>query len=161
MGVQLINQLPRSVTLPDRTAAWEKQLDEISKGKKSPVEFMNSIVAEYTPMVKNPVLSDMSKIKRAGQHDCPETNCNGELKRIPKKDEGYFWGCNKKCGFTTNDSRGKPAKKVLPSTKYLCPNCNNGLIKRKGPENYFWGCSEWKAGCKFTAKDNRNKPILD
>lgn len=158
LGIQLINQLPEKVTYPDTTAAWEKQLDEISKGNQSPLEFMSNIINEFTPLIKNPELSDMSNIKKAGQIDCP--NCEGELKRIPKRDKSYFWVCNRNCGYLTNDSRGKPAKKVEASDKYFCPKCEKPMIKRKGSNGNFWACTGFKEGCSYTAKDHRNKPVL-
>lgn len=46
--------------------------------------------------------------------------------------------------------------------QYSCPECKNGvLIKRKNTKGtYWWGCSEYKNGCKFMCFDEKNKPKL-
>ncbi len=39
----------------------------------------------------------------------------------------------------------------LKQYKKVCPVCGGFLIKRKGPYNLFWGCSNYnKTGCKYT-----------
>ena len=38
-----------------------------------------------------------------------------------------------------------------------CPNCGKPMVKRKGKNGYFWGCSGFPE-CKTTAKDNKGKP---
>ncbi|EJD2550018.1 topoisomerase DNA-binding C4 zinc finger domain-containing protein, partial [Campylobacter jejuni] len=42
-----------------------------------------------------------------------------------------------------------------------CPQCNKGfLTKRKGKYGNFWGCSEFKQGCKAMYYDNNRKPKI-
>ena len=48
----------------------------------------------------------------------------------------------------------------IPS--FACPRCSStlgGNLRRiKGKNGFFWGCSKYKEGCKFTANDNQGKP---
>lgn len=39
----------------------------------------------------------------------------------------------------------------------ICPNCGKLMVKRKGKNGYFWGCSGFPE-CKTTARDNKGKP---
>ena len=48
--------------------------------------------------------------------------------------------------------------KITPSTgTVLCPNCGKAMIRRKGKNGFFWGCSNYPE-CKTTAQDNKGKP---
>lgn len=48
IGRGLIHSLPNSLTLPDTTAYWEKELSLISKGQHSDGTFLNSIMQEIS-----------------------------------------------------------------------------------------------------------------
>jgi DNA topoisomerase-3 len=57
------------------------------------------------------------------------------------------------------------AREALPpptsADGIICPQCGKGLLgRRKGKNGFFWGCSQYEAGCKATYEDNRNKPAL-
>jgi len=88
------------------------------------------------------------------------------LKRIKTKDSKYFWGCsNYSSGCKTSfaDNKGKPL--IIKPSSYKCPSCKDGnLIKRetKNTKNkkttYWWGCSNYSKGCKYTAFDDNGKP---
>ncbi|QIZ85896.1 hypothetical protein HF888_16275 (plasmid) [Bermanella marisrubri] len=39
-----------------------------------------------------------------------------------------------------------------------CPKCDSELKRIKGQDGYFWGCSGFKSGCKYTAQDKEGKP---
>lgn len=42
-----------------------------------------------------------------------------------------------------------------------CPNCNDGILNKiKGANGYFWGCSNFKNGCKSAFPDLKGKPNL-
>ena len=48
--------------------------------------------------------------------------------------------------------------KIKPSAgTVLCPNCGKVMIRRKGKNGFFWGCSGYPE-CKTTARDNKSKP---
>ncbi|WP_072033442.1 DNA topoisomerase [Anaerovibrio lipolyticus] len=56
---------------------------------------------------------------------------------------------------------GEVAMKKIASVgkEYKCPECQSLLRKRKGPKNFFWGCSNYPE-CKFTAPDIKGVPDL-
>ena len=48
--------------------------------------------------------------------------------------------------------------KIAPSVgAVLCPKCGKAMIRRKGKNGFFWGCSNYPE-CKTTAQDNKGKP---
>ena len=48
--------------------------------------------------------------------------------------------------------------KITPSAGTVqCPNCGKAMIRRKGKNGFFWGCSNYP-DCKMTARDSKGKP---
>ena len=41
-----------------------------------------------------------------------------------------------------------------------CPSCSKPLRRIKGSKGYFWSCTGYADGCKFTANDKAGKPEL-
>lgn len=115
------------------------------------------------------------------EHNCPNCNPNrkeagGFLRRVSKRDKsGYFWGCSdfqKGCKTIFDDDEGKPdvegkvkAARSMPDGEAIkCPSCGNGhlnRIPRKGNGGYFWGCSDWRSGCKAGFNDDNGRPDLE
>lgn len=51
---------------------------------------------------------------------------------------------------------------INTSPKIKCPKCDGFLIKRKGQKGFFYGCSNFKQGCKFICNaDKKGNPILE
>ena len=45
---------------------------------------------------------------------------------------------------------------------HKCPKCESGYLRMiKGKNGNFWGCTEFKNGCKASFDDNKGKPILE
>jgi len=44
-----------------------------------------------------------------------------------------------------------------PKNAVLCPVCKKPMLRRKGPKEFFWGCSGYPK-CKSTAADKKGKP---
>ena len=44
-----------------------------------------------------------------------------------------------------------------PLNSVLCPSCGKVMLRRKGKNGFFWGCSNYPE-CKTTAQDNGGKP---
>jgi DNA topoisomerase III len=43
-----------------------------------------------------------------------------------------------------------------------CPGCGKGQLRQiKGSKGPFWGCSEYRDGCKTTCSDQDGKPVLE
>jgi len=118
-----------------------------------------------------PVLEKQS----APRFTCPK--CGGTLYRneSKKKKGQFYWSCG---GYKTGcdigflqDRDGKPVfEKEKPhdddifgggaESEILCPVCGVGVLKRhlskKG--KWWWGCSEWKSGCKAMYFDENGLP---
>ncbi len=100
-------------------------------------------------------------------YPCP-TCKKGHLQRRPAKKKGVFWwGCDNypDCKQTYFDDDGKPqfeTKQVQIDKTYPCPDCENGYLQRRESKkkkgSFFWGCSNWKQGCKHIAWDDNGKP---
>lgn len=100
-------------------------------------------------------------------HPCP-TCGKGYLQRKPAKKKGIFWwGCDNypTCKQTYFDDGGKPQftqrqTSTIDQT-HKCPDCEPGYLQRRKSKkkegNFFWGCSNWKNGCKYIAWDDNGK----
>lgn len=83
--------------------------------------------------------------------------CASPLKRIKRKNGKWAWiGVDPKCRSFYDEKNGKPAA----SETHNCPACcEQQLIRRKGSNGYFWGCSGYKTNnCSYTAKDINGRP---
>lgn len=70
------------------------------------------------------------------------------------KEKGPYWFCSgyaKGCKVTLADHNG------MPETAYRCHSCGHLLVKRKGKNGPFWGCSEYPA-CTASYDDKDNRP---
>lgn len=99
---------------------------------------------------------------------CP--TCKQGTLRRQVNDKGAYWFCsrwndNPKCGARFDDKGGRPD--TTPKATYACPKCRKGQLHRiksnnaaAGKAAWFWGCSEYRAGCKATYPDLNNRPNL-
>jgi DNA topoisomerase-3 len=164
-GKKLIELSPSTLTSPDMTALWFEQQKEIQNGNLTKEQFLNN-VNEY-------IKKEIESLKEGNKFDsiaidenaikCP--NCEaGNLKRIKNKDNKFFWGCSNYqggCKTAFPDDKGKPL--ILKPSGHKCPDCKDGdLIKRKTVKDkktsYWWGCSNYSKGCKYTTFDDKGKP---
>ena len=53
--------------------------------------------------------------------------------------------------------KAKSARITPSAGTVLCPKCGKAMIRRKGKNGFFWGCSNYPE-CKTTARDNKGKP---
>lgn len=54
----------------------------------------------------------------------------------------------------------KSSENIFKSNAQKCPSCDTGyLIRKKGKDNFFWGCSNYPE-CKTTFNDDKGKPDL-
>jgi DNA topoisomerase-3 len=97
--------------------------------------------------------------------------CGSPLKRIPGQ-FGFFYGCsNAECKKTFREVDGQPAEKTLaaaPKTldkTHACVSCMDpevGFLRRlarKDGSGHFWGCANFKGGCKGSANDVDGRPV--
>jgi DNA topoisomerase-3 len=142
LGKALIDALPEFVTLPDMTALWELNLNQIVEGDEMLAHFMSSIQGHVERLVadgaKHLTIPDALKGQRtatrkpasrrkvtkggskaAPVHHCGRAGCGGQLRRIKGKN-GFFWGCSNYrdgCRETRDDSRGKPIRSAGKAQK--------------------------------------------
>ncbi|MFK4705783.1 DNA topoisomerase-3 [Roseateles asaccharophilus] len=112
--------------------------------------------------------------ENAPKYACPSCK-EGSMRKIPRKDGGFFWGCgNYKsgCKSTCNDVDGVPdlegkTSRQAPAqqtSEHLCPQCQQGHLMRQARRDktgYFWGCSDWRNGCKAMFSDLEGQPDLE
>lgn len=53
--------------------------------------------------------------------------------------------------------KARKTKIMASSSSVLCPNCEKVMVRRKGKNGFFWGCSNYPE-CKTTVQDNNGKP---
>jgi DNA topoisomerase III len=50
-------------------------------------------------------------------------------------------------------------KKKTKIERPSCPECHTVLRRIEGKTGYFWSCTSFRDGCKFTTQDNKGKPV--
>ena len=167
LGRQFIAALPDFATTPDMTALWHEKQHQIEKGElnyQALIDEVKQAVSEEVTRVKSDGLP--LKIK-ASKYTCPKCK-TGNLKKR-KGQWGDFWSCSdrEKCRATFSATKGKPnltpKNKPEPSTEHNCPQCQKPLIRRESTKKkgqHWWGCTGFKDGCKFTAQDKNNQPVI-
>ena len=55
--------------------------------------------------------------------------------------------------------QAKKVEIIFSKNAVKCPNCGKIMVRRKGKNGYFWGCSGFPE-CKMTTKDDKGKPIF-
>lgn len=66
---------------------------------------------------------------------------------------------NEQIDFIKDLIKKSKEMKIKPVGKYPCPCGEGSLIKRKGKNGYFWGCSNYPA-CRTTAEDKDGAPDM-
>jgi DNA topoisomerase-1 len=54
---------------------------------------------------------------------------------------------------------GPRAEVDTNATQHECPQCGKALRRIKGKKGWFWGCTGFKDGCKFTQEDREGQPV--
>ncbi|MCR6580348.1 DNA topoisomerase 3 [Campylobacter insulaenigrae] len=167
-GKDLIAISPKSLTTPDMTALWFEQQKMIEKNEITKEEFLKEVLKEVTnEIARIGNNKDFESLDNKEKISCPQCNKGYLIKHKGKY--GNFWGCSEYkegCKATYTDNKGKPdleTKKSNNDTTYKCPQCNKGYLQRiksKNSKNYFWGCSEYKEGCKAIFYDDNQKPKI-
>ncbi len=175
LGRQFYNYLPETVKSIDITAYWWLVQEEIKAGKQPKESLINSVLqtvqaviaqgAESVPQFQGGKAGKGKKPASEWKKDtCPDC---GQAIHFIESVKKPFWGHvdrDSQCQTRFNDVKGKPAKWVQRpiDETYPCPACGNGYLQRRESKkkrgNFFWGCSNWKNGCKHIAWDDKGKP---
>ncbi|HBD8924001.1 TPA: DNA topoisomerase 3 [Campylobacter jejuni] len=170
-GRDLIKLSPKSLITPDMTALWfeQQKMIEISELRREQFleEITKEVISEIQRIDKNQefkILDNENKPKI----QCPQCNKGFLTKRKGKY--GNFWGCSEYmegCKAIYPDNKGTPnfeTKQASNDTTHKCPQCNKGFLQRiksKNGNSWWWGCSEFKQGCKaMYYDDNNGKPKI-
>ncbi|MFV0417744.1 MAG: DNA topoisomerase 3 [Dysgonomonas sp.] len=141
-GVELIGTIKEELLKSaELTGLWEKKLRQIERNEYEPRQFIAELKEMLTGIVANVKSEWGSSITIV---DAVKEEAEKSQKKVAKEKK-------------TNASEKKPKAKKEPKgsanpqteskeDKLLCPICKKGAIL-KGKIAY--GCSEWKAGCKF------------
>jgi len=167
LGREFCTILPEIATVPDMTAYWHEQQEDIKTGQLTINQFISEVFSFISDEITNLKTSGIN-ISIEDAISCPTCNA-GHLKRR-KGRNGHFWGCNKypDCKVTFPDKRGKPdlsektPLKTEASDTHSCPKCEAGLIRRpaKKKGSFWWGCSSFPV-CDFRAFDKDGKPVIN
>jgi DNA topoisomerase-3 len=183
-ALRFISLLPESMKTPDMTAMWGLLNDDVMARKSTHAAF----IAKMVPWVTNMVGSS-AKFFSAGQFPSSgkpakariaetqftcfgsvgKPGCGSPLKHIPEKKGAYrsFFGCsNEACKKGFSDVDGKPVERAEQAgdPRYACQQCRKGFfrrVERKDKSGFFWGCSNWKEGCKAIHNDLDGAPDLE
>lgn len=169
-GRDLIKLSPKSLITPDMTALWfeQQKMIEISELRREQFleEITKEVISEIQRIDKNQefkILDNENKPKI----QCPQCNKGFLSKRKGKY--GNFWGCSEYmegCKAIYPDNKGTPnfeIKQASNDTTHKCPQCNKGFLQRiksKNGNSWWWGCSEFKQGCKAMYYDDNGKPKI-
>ena len=148
-GKQLIELVPNELKSPLLTAKWEKKLDEISKGKHNPNDFIKEM-KNYAIALVEAVKGDNSKFihdNKTGKK-CP--NCGKYLLEVKGKN-GVMNVCqDRECGYRESVSR---------TTNARCPECKKKLEVRGQGEGKIYVCTG--ANCNFREKASQFEKRFD
>lgn len=139
-GKQLIELVPAELKSPLLTAKWEKQLDEIAKGKRNGDKFIKEMKNYSTSLVKDVKESNSKFIhdNKTGKK-CPI--CGKYLLEVKGKNGTMNVCQDRKCGYKENISR---------ITNARCPECKKKLEIRGSGERKIYICVG--ANCNFREK---------
>ena len=139
-GRQLIKLVPEELKSPLLTAKWEKQLDEISKGKRSDISFVKDMKNYATALVED-VKGGSAKFihdNKIGKK-CPD--CGKYLLEVKGKNGTMNVCQDRECGYRENVSR---------LTNARCPQCKKKLEVRGQGEGKIYICTG--SNCNFKEK---------
>ena len=139
-GKQLIDLVPKDLKSPLLTAKWEKQLDDIAKGKANNKKYIDDMKKYATALVED-VKNDNARF----HHDnitgkkCP--NCGKYLLEVKGKNGRMLVCQDRECGYRENLAR---------LTNARCPECHKKLELRGQGKGKIYVCTG--ESCNFREK---------
>lgn len=139
-GKQLIELVPEDLKSPLLTAKWEKELDDISKGKANPNNFTEEM-KKYSIKLIEDVKNEGAKFHHDNQtgKKCPD--CGKYLLEVKGKNGRMLVCQDRECGHRENLAR---------LTNARCPECKKKLELRGQGEGKIYVCTG--ASCNFREK---------
>lgn len=147
-GKQLINLVNDDLTTPDLTSQWEKELEDIAKGKANSITFMKQIKEQTKRFVSEIKHSEKNyKIQNLTGSKCPE--CGSFLKEKNTKN-GKILACSSiECSF----SKRKDPK----LSNKRCPQCHKKMEIHNGVAGTYFQCK----ACNVVEKATDRKKTIN
>lgn len=148
-GIQLIELVPEELKSPLLTAKWEKDLDDISRGKTNDKAFIENMKRYATSLVE-----DVKKGTNKFYHDnqtgkrCP--NCGKYMLEVNGKNGRMLVCQDRECGYRENLAR---------LTNARCPECKKRLELRGHGEGKIYVCPG--QNCNFREKASQFEKRFD
>lgn len=148
-GIQLIELVPEELKSPLLTAKWEKDLEDISKGKANDKAFIENMKGYATSLVE-----DVKKGTTKFHHDnqtgkkCP--NCGKYMLEVNGKNGRMLVCQDRECGYRENLAR---------LTNERCPECKKRLELRGHGEGKIYVCPG--QNCNFREKASQFEKRFD
>ncbi len=130
-GKQLIDLVNDELTSPELTAKWEKELEEIARGKGDPKQFKQRIREQTARLVSEIKTSDKSyRAHNLTGSKCPEC---GEFMKERKTKEGRILVCSSpECSFRKH--------KDPKLSQRRCPQCHKRMEIHNGKAGAYFQC---------------------
>ena len=152
------------------TALWFEKQKEILNGALSKEEFLKEIDSFILELINENKGSKMQfNQTNDNKISCPKCK-EGYLRELDGK-FGKFFSCSaykEGCDFKAKSVNGKPdlsPKQEIKPSEYSCPQCQKGFLVRRESKNqkgsFFYGCSEFKNGCRFLCPEENGKPKIE
>ncbi|MFQ8892332.1 MAG: DNA topoisomerase III [Clostridium sp.] len=148
-GKQLIDLVPKDLKSPLLTAKWEKELEDIAKGKSNDIKFIKGM-REYATNLVEDVKGGTEKFHHDNQtgKKCP--NCGKYLLEVKSKNGRLLVCQDRECGYRENLAR---------LTNARCPECHKKLELRGQGEGKIYVCVG--ENCNFREKESVFKKRFD
>ncbi|MBS6601906.1 MAG: DNA topoisomerase III [Clostridium sp.] len=148
-GKQLIDLVPKDLKSPLLTAKWEKELEDIAKGKSNDIKFIKGM-REYATNLVEDVKGGTEKFHHDNQtgKKCP--NCGKYLLEVKSKNGRLLVCQDRECGYRENLAR---------LTNARCPECHKKLELRGQREGKIYVCVG--ENCNFREKESVFKKRFD
>ena len=139
-GNQLIELVPNDLKSPLLTAKWEKDLEDIAKGKANPNSYVDTM-RKYASKLVRDVKGGDAKFHHDNQtgKKCPD--CGKYLLEVNGKNGRMLVCQDRECGYRENLAR---------LTNARCPECKKKLELRGHGEGKIYVCTG--ANCSFREK---------
>lgn len=130
-GKQLIDLVNDELTSPELTAKWEKELEEIARGKGDPKQFKQRIREQTARLVSEIKTSDKSyRAHNLTGSKCPEC---GEFMKERKTKDGRILVCSSpECSFRKH--------KDPKLSQRRCPQCHKRMEIHNGKAGAYFQC---------------------
>lgn len=139
-GKQLIELVPKDLKSPLLTAKWEKQLEDIAKGKINDSKFIKDM-REYATNLVEDVKGGTEKFHHDNQTGSRCPNCGKYLLEVNGKNGRMLVCQDRECGYRENLAR---------LTNARCPECHKKLELRGQGEGKIYVCVG--ENCNFREK---------